>query len=306
MRDTLIHYQAQLLTLLASALWGTSFVAVKFGLEDLDAYWFLQWRLTVAAILLLLLFGRRPEVWSYLRRPRIWNLGILMTGAYVFQFVGMQYTTASAAAFLVNFGIVFVALLSYIALGETFGRRKVIGLVVAILGVYLLTTGGVWVWSWQDLRGDVLVLLSGLFWAGFTVVNKTVVTESETTAIPVTTAVVFLSTWMVLPFAFLLCQLPARLEWHQAGVIAYLAFFCTVLPFLFWLAGLRHLTPTVSAAVLLAEPVFASLFAFLLLRETMALSQWFGAALILVAIGLVSIEPSAKRPVPVSEALTVE
>jgi len=306
MRDALVRYEAQLLTLVASALWGTSFVAVKFGLKELDPYWFLLWRLALAAFLLLLLFGRRCSLRTYLRRPRIWSLGALMAGAYVLQFVGMQYTTASAAAFLLNSGIVFVALLSYFFLGEAFGPRKTAGLVIAILGAYLLSTGGAWIWSWQDLRGDLLVLLSGLFWAAFLVVNKTVVTETNTDVIGVTTIVVFLAAWIVVPSAFLLGRLPQGLEWHQAGVITYLAVFCTVLPFLLWLAGLRYLTPTVSAAVLLAEPVFAALFAILLLKETMAAVQWAGSALILVAIGLVSVEPSGKRPVPVSEAVAVE
>jgi drug/metabolite transporter (DMT)-like permease len=304
MRRSIRGYEGQVLTLAASGLWGTSFVGVKFGLRGLDPLWFLQWRMSLAAAILLLLFGRRDNPWRYLREPRIWILSALMMTGFAFQFVGMQYTTASASAFLINFGIVFVAILSYLYLGEPFGRRKIAGLFFAVAGAYLLATGAFWSWTWERLRGDVLVLISGLWWAAFTVTNKTALNRSDLKVIPLTTFVILLGAGMLLPFAALFGRLPSELHWQQVGVISYLALFCTVLPFLFWLAGLRHLTPTMSAAVLLAEPVFAALFAFALLNETLELSQWIGAALILMAIGLVSISAPARRPL--SEALLVE
>lgn len=306
MQDPFARFRGQLLTLLASALWGTSFVGVKYGLADLDPYWFLAARLALAAVIMVLLFGRRYRLCRYLRLGPVWQMAALMTAAYVLQFVGMQYTSASASAFLINFGVVFVALLSYLFLGEEFGWKKTLGVAVSVLGVYLLTTGGALSRSWGDLRGDVLVLVSGLFWAGLTVVNKRFLSTAEREVIPATTSLIFLTAIMVLPAALLLGRMPAAVAAHQITLIVYLAVFCTVVPFLLWFAGLQHVSSTVSAAVLLAEPVFAALLAYGFLQERMQAVQWWGAGLILVAIALVSIEPSAKRPVPVSEAMVVE
>ena len=279
----------ELFTLLASFFWGTSFIAVKMGLASMDPLWFLFIRMSIASLLLLPFLLRRIRWRDYLGRPGVWIAAFFCAMGYLFQYLGMVETTASAAAFLVNFGIVFVALFSRILLKEPFDAVKITGILVAIAGAVLLS-GGL---NFGDLastswRGNALVLASGVAWAAYTISNKFALEQPGIRAVPLTALVLSMTSIIILPAAVLWGQ--AITEWSRDAwlIIAYMSVFSTVLPFVFWTRGLQGITPTVSAAILLMEPVFAAALAYMILHERFSTIELWGAVLIFIAIAMVS------------------
>ena len=75
----------------SGVLWGTSFVAMKVGLEFVDPYSFAFLRLVTASVFsaALLFVRERPQL-SVLRNWRIWVLGILNAGGFILEYVGMS------------------------------------------------------------------------------------------------------------------------------------------------------------------------------------------------------------------------
>ncbi|MFQ6113659.1 MAG: DMT family transporter [bacterium] len=289
-------YTCELWTLLASFLWGSSFVAIKLGLEHLDPLWFVQWRMFFASLLLLLMIVQKWNLKGYFTNKSIWLLGVTNASAYLFQFIGMQYTTASAAAFYVNLSIVFTALVSFLVLDEYFGKAKLLGLVLAIVGILLLSTNGKFSsLTHHSTWGGLLVVMSGFFWALYTVLTKKLLTYKMIHFAPLTATILFFSSLSLVLPALIWGTWPETINVKNGGILTYLVVFCTVLPFLFWTKGLKGISPTVSAAVLLTEPIFAVFIAYPILGELFETIEALGAIMILTALGLISFDKSRGR-----------
>ena len=84
--------------------------------------------------------------------------------------------------------------------------------------------------------------------------------------------------------------------WSGAVLFTLLS---TLIPFILFLSGLRRVTPTGAAISSTTETLFASLFAFVLLGETLSAGQVIGAVFILAAIFLL-VYQKEKVPVVVS------
>jgi len=200
----------------------------------------------------------------------------------------MVETSAGAAAFLINLGIVFVALFSRWLLKEPFDAVKTFGVGLAVVGAALLTGGSVHATS-GTLRGDMLILAGGIFWAGYTVGNKWLLQRAEIRAVPLTALVLFIAALWIFPLALLWGRVPVQLRFEHVAVIGYMILFCTALPFVLWTHGLRGVEPTVSAAILLMEPVFAAMLAYWVLHERFSAQESLGATVVFVAIVMVSL-----------------
>ena len=288
--------RAGLYTLAASFLWGTSFVAVKIGLADLDPLWFLFVRILVASLLLLPFFMRRWYWREYLGSPAVWLIGFACAMGYVLQYIGMVETSASAAAFLINMGIIFVALFSWMWLNEPFDWLKIVGIVLAVAGAVMLSGGMQWKsFAAGKLRGNILVLAAGLFWAVYTVGNKWILHRPGIRVVPLTALVLFVAAIWILPMAILWGEWPADINRNHLVVTGYMILFCTAAPFVLWTQGLRGVQPTVSAAILLMEPVFAAALSYFILQERLSFIEWVGAGVIFIAILLVSLSESILR-----------
>ena len=261
--------------LLTAALWGSSFPAIKLAVSSVSALTYTWARGAIA------LLGLAPYLLLAARRGRVNRAvvrGGLITGsvyalALWLQGWGTAYTTASNSAFITGLNVVFVH--AYTALrARRYGKELAISLLLALAGLYLLTApaGGLNI-------GDVLVLASSFLWAA-----QILLVDRYSRADPGVFAF-----FEILPsLAFLLPDL-ALGGWRELGpsslaVLAYLGFFCGDLAFALQVMGQRHLSPAVSAVILLLEPVFASILAFLILGEVMELLGILGACLMLAAM----------------------
>lgn len=280
--------RAVFLTLGSSLLWGSSFVAVKVGLEHIDPVWFAFWR-TLGAGLLLVAFSLNRGLLWYLRRGRIWALGLLNGAAFVLQNVGMQHTTASKAAFYVNLGFIGVAILSWLFLHESFGALQISSIILGLVGVTALATGfQPEAFHGGTILGDALVILAGLLWACYFVITKVLLHDPNVRIVPLTAVVLLVTGVLLLPISFALGDPTLGNARAAILILLYTTIFCSAIPLLMWTRGLRDLTPTASAVILLAEPVFGAAFGFALLGERFTSVEAFGAILILCAIALYS------------------
>jgi len=287
------------MTVLASLIWGTSFPGVKWGLgyvgNDILFLW-LRFVIASAITLSVVLYLRRFS-FSVLRNPVIWLIGAFNAGSFVAQYVGLNYTTASKTALLVDINVIAVAIVSYFAFRERLGRMQTLGIVGGMAGIVLLTVDGGFSFTSSQFMGDAFVYLAGWGWAFFIVLNKKMLDKHS--AVEISSAAIVTSTiWLTIPVCYLSLTGADLSVQPMAWVsVVYLGLFCTSMATLFWAMGLEGVSATASATIMLIEVVTALLISMILLGETLTNTAIVGAAFVLAAIYLVSAgESPEERP----------
>jgi len=146
------------------AIWGISFVFTKNALQAVGPFAYNTIRMTLGAATLAVLIGRD---WRRINRSYTWPAlvtGIVLFLSYATQSYGQQFTTASKAGFLTGTSVIYVPLFSTLLLRRVPGWTTVAGVILAFIGLYLLSFAG----GLGDLMltpGDIWVAVSGVGWA---------------------------------------------------------------------------------------------------------------------------------------------
>jgi drug/metabolite transporter (DMT)-like permease len=281
--------KAILLTILAGVLWGTSFPAIKIGLNFVDAITFVFLRFLIASIIMFIVVLASGKFESKIDNKKlIIFLGLTNGVAYLMQYIGMNYTTAAKAALFINLTTIWVDLISPKALGEHFGKNKTLGIISGIIGLLLVTTNlNLEIIGGGQLLGDLIVILAGIIWAFFIVYNKILVNKQK----GVIQSIIWILSLTVLPTIPFVLFSPSNIfliSMEGWMIIFYTAVFCWVIPYYLWLEGLKHISASTSTIILLTEILVATGISVVLLEEIITLITGIGAIFIIAAILLVS------------------
>ncbi|MCX7750063.1 MAG: DMT family transporter [Candidatus Bipolaricaulota bacterium] len=264
--------------LLASAVWGWTFVLVKDALAEVGPLGFLALRFSLATLLALPVSGR--GAWS----GRSWRwgvpLGLALFAGYLFQTWGLLYTTAGKSGLITGLSVVLVPLWAT-AWGRRPDRRTWAGVLLAGGGVALLALGGEGLAGGAWL-GDFLTVLCAFSFA----LHLVLIEESARAVPPRALLVPQLAVVALLALAGAggrgeLRFPPSPQVGLALGVTAALA---TTGAFALVLWAGRRVSAGRMAVVLAAEPLFAALFGWLLRGEALLPLQGAGAALVLAGI----------------------
>ena len=281
--------KAILFTALAGLLWGTSFPLIKIGLMQIEPLTFVFLRFLIATLTVFSVMVVTKNVsFNFNNKRLIVFLGIINGVAYLLQYVGMVYTFAFASSLFVNLSVVWVGLLSPMILKEHVSGKKVAGVLLSLLGVVLMTTNlDFESLNTIDITGNFLVIIAGILWAVFIIYNKPLV-EKTNNLIQSMTWILLFTMIPLLPIATYSIENAFTLPWNAWLIIFYTAILCWVVPYYFWLKGLKHISPVTSAIVLLTEIIVAIAISIIFLGEILTLISGIGAAFIIIAIFLVS------------------
>ena len=281
--------KAVLLTVLAGFLWGTSFPSIKIGLQYMTPFSFVFLRFLIASLSMFsVMVATKNFSFSFNKKRLILLLGIINGAAYLLQYVGMVHALAFASSLFVNLSVVWVALLSPLALKERLGGKKMVGVLVSLVGVVLMTTNLDFAsLGTVDIVGNLLVISAGILWAIFIIYNKPLVEETNNLIQSMTWILLF-TMIPLLPIATSSLENVFALSWIAWLAIIYTAILCWVIPYYFWLKGLKSISPVTSAVVLLTEIIVAVAVSVILLGENLTVISGIGAVFIIIAILLVS------------------
>jgi drug/metabolite transporter (DMT)-like permease len=281
--------EAILLTIIASSLWGTSFPAIKIGLQFMDAYTFVFLRFFFAALILLFIGLSSKKLRFDFNKRLVIFLGCINGIAYILQYIGMSFTSASKSSLLVNLTVVWVALLNPLLRKEQIAKKQISGVVLSLLGIIFVTTN----LDFQSfgngtMLGDLVVLASGIIWAIFIIYNKPLVNESKNLMIPLAW-LVFFTLIPLIPLILFSAKNFFILPVEAWIVVLYTSIFCWIIPYYTWSKGLKKISPVSSSIILLNEILVSVIISTVLLDELLTVLTGVGAVLILIAILLVSM-----------------
>ena len=159
---------------LLTMLWGCNYPAVKISNLGFSPIFNAFLRSSIASVLGILycLVIKEPLFHRDRRLFHGFVVGMLFGLEFVCIYLGMFYTDAARAVILVNTSPFIVALGAYLFLRERLGLFKVIGLILAFVGVYLVFHGKPKTWSSSMLFGDILELGAAVLWGATTVYIK--------------------------------------------------------------------------------------------------------------------------------------
>lgn len=281
--DAAYRLKADLVLVAITAVWGATFVVVKDALDQADPFTFLALRFAVGALVGTAL------AWRHLRHPNVLRygafLGLFLFLGYAFQTVGLLHTTESRSAFITGLAVVLVPLVSILIFKRWPQVPSILGVLVAVGGLYVLT-GGLQASTSEETStffGDLLTLGCAVSFA-----FHIALTERFAPRVP-PLALVSVQLWVVSILSALTVPLgiiPARLDWSGSFLPAVLftgVFASTVAIALQTWAQAR--TTAVRAALVFSlEPVFASAVSVGLGRETLGPREYLGGALLILAI----------------------
>jgi drug/metabolite transporter (DMT)-like permease len=263
---------------LAAALWGGLYVVsqLAFGNHLAPATLSLA-RLVIGVVALLVAM----RAWPRLREARVAWLGAILAVTLVIQSVGTYLSGAATGSLLTLMTPVFVALLAPAVLQEKTRATQWLGIALGVAGAAIVIGPA----GAGSLPGDLLLVLSSLTWAAFTVFGGALVRARG--ALPVVAAA---ASWAV-PFmvvaAAVELALGARPSVNLAGAaeILYLGLGATALGWWAWYRGVEGGPAAAVAVPFLLQPVVGVGLSALFLGAHLSLAFALGSAL--VAAGMV-------------------
>ncbi|MGB9780412.1 DMT family transporter [Caldanaerobacter sp.] len=280
--------QSDIVLTLVTMIWGSTFIIVKNAIQSLPVYNFLFIRFLLAFLLLAAIFYKKLKKIDKSTLMAASLIGTMLFLGYAFQTMGLLYTTASKSGFITGFSVVLVPILEAILLKRKPTRAATLGVVLAFIGLILLTTN-------IDFRiniGDFLTLLCAFAFAMHIVLISKYAVKMDTHLLATVQIgmVAFLSG--IVSFIFEKPFIPTSLDvW---GAIIITGVFATAFAFVAQNTMQAYTTATHTALIFSLEPVFAALAAYLIAGETMSLRALIGGAFMLT--GIILSELPEKEP----------
>ncbi|MDR1870359.1 MAG: DMT family transporter [Deltaproteobacteria bacterium] len=154
-------WQADLAIIGAATIWGMSFIFTRWGLEESSPALFLTCRFGLAMIVSIFIFGHKLHGLSQTTAKRGLLLGLLMGGGYLLQNYSVNFTEVPRAAFIASLTLPAIPIVSFILFREKIKKHNLIGVIMALIGVYFLLDP-----SFEGVNsGDIIALLSVPLWA---------------------------------------------------------------------------------------------------------------------------------------------
>ncbi len=275
------------LTVGASVIWGTSFVATSVGLEYSNPYVLLFERFFIAtvAILALGIFSKSARIWPELRRPRTWGIASVYAAAFLLQFLGQAVSGASASALLSNLFIIFVPVAAFFVLSEHIPDSSKAAVALSVVGIVLVLPSGLRVTG--TTLGDLLLVGASVGYTLFIVLGK----KYDVSSLASSFALIVSMTVVMAPLAaleggpFALNTLFTAAAWES---VIWLGVPCTVVALAMYTRGLASIRASQSATLLLFEIIIGVVLSVSLLGNALSLTQALGASVIGFAILLSS------------------
>jgi drug/metabolite transporter (DMT)-like permease len=265
--------------LATAAVWGGSFVLMKDAIQEQDVYSFLSSRFLVASALMI---AYRPNVFKGLTPKFIKQgvlAGVLLGGGYIFQTLGLAKTTVSNTGFITGLYLVFTPLISLIILKRKVLNIQWLAVVVATLGLFLISYNGISIGI-----GEILVLISALFYGAHFVALGEWSDGKNTYAL---TLIQILTVSAIASICALVngYQLPPSANVWQA--VLFTAFFATFLAFIVQTKAQSVMSATAASVLLAMETPFALFFGLVFNSDPLTMRIIAGGTMVMFAMGVV-------------------
>jgi len=293
---------AYVVLIFANVVYGSSYAVSRVVLEHMGPATLSFCRLLIGSLVLVpLALAQRREDRRLSRSDRwsIFWMGLFgFAAAFAFGNWGLRLSTATNAALLITVEPVSLILLSPLVLGERLTRREGVGALLTVVGATVVVLNGIpgaSVAIAPHWRGDLLLVLSGVAYAGYSLFGRDVLARHR--AVPVTAWSILWGLVVMVPFTVAEWVAGERPEWTQTVIIGtlYLGLVITALGYLIWNWALERVEAPRLAIFVNIQPLAGALLGVVALREALTIYTVAGGVLILVGVHTTLLAKRAQR-----------
>ena len=272
-----------LLLVLTALIWGTAFVAQRYGMDFVGPFTFQAVRTLLGFLTLLpVALLRKKRLGAAFRMPSLRAVlacGLPLMAASTLQQVGLTTVPAGKAGFITALYVVLVPVFG-IFLGRRTNGRTWIGVALSVVGLYLLSSIG----SLSVSSGELLVIGCAVLFALQILAVDHFAPECDGVML---SCLQFLVAGLIpLPLGLLLEHPQWSQLWDARVAILYTGVFSCGIAYTLQILGQRRTPPALASLIMSLESVFSVVFGVLLLHETMTAKELIGCALMLGAVVL--------------------
>ena len=295
----------RLVWLLLCGIWGSTWLFIKLGLEDLPPFTFAGIRFLIAVVILFLIIKLRGL--SLPKKGRDWLL-LLVSGVLAFfvnyglLFWGEQYISSGLAAVLQStipaFGIVIA---HFYLPAEQMTPAKIIGIILGVVGVAVIFSNQLDVAGPMALAGCAALIVSSIGAAYSNVLVKAYGKHLDPAILA--GGQMFFGMILLLQIGIPWEGRPSNFHWTPLAVVSlfYLAIVGSVVAFLLYYWLVQNMDVTKTMLIALVTPVVAVTLGLVVLHETLHWRTLGGALMIISGIGIImSRQANSRATVSVS------
>lgn len=294
-----LNLLGQLLLLLATVVWGTSFFILKETIAKVPTFYVLTLRFLPSGLILLLLFSKKTFKMGKGTFLRGIVLGLFLSGAYMTQTLGLNFTTPSRNAFVTSTYVVMVPFLVWFMYKIKPKSYNIISAVACLIGIALVSfSSGFGDAKNTAILGDALTLCGAVFYA-FQIfyINKFQNKNDDAICL---LSIELLTVGLTCGLVSLCYEVPVNanagtlnvfaLSIEQALKIGYLMLFCTLLAQGFQMFGQRFTTANQASIILSLESVFGTLFSVIFASEQLNVLMITGFIIVFTSVLINELE----------------
>ena len=269
---------------IATIFFGMTYVLTKICLNYSTELHIISFRFLIAFVISLIFLQRK--IFPLKIKEILYSLilSVLLFMVFITMTIGVKYTTATNASFLISLSVIFIPFFSWIFNKEKPKKSIFIVLIIALIGIMLLTLDK----NLEFHIGDILCLICSLLFSFHVLITERFVKNNN----PITLGVLQFGGVAILSF---LVQYPIEkftLPKNQKFWISLmiLSVFCTALAYIIQTVSQKKLSSTLIGLILSLEPIFSGIFGYFILNEYLSFQQYVGAFLLLISVIYVSVK----------------
>ena len=269
------------LLLLISIIWGFAFAFQSLGGDNLSTFTFYSFRsyFSVITMFILLTFKKDKDIKGNIYSIKLGLVGGLITcAAYLFQQESLKYTTAANSSFITSIYVALVPALA-IFLGKKTNIKTWVCVGLEFVGLYLLCIKG----DFSINKGDLMAMICSILFAIHILLIDNGANKLDSIIFCTTQYVVCAIVTTILMFIF---DRPINIEGVKASLIplVYTGCLSSAVCITLQVEAQKHMNPTLASLILCLEGVFGAIGGWLILGQTLSTKEFFGCAIIFVAI----------------------
>lgn len=235
----------------------------------------------LALFLVLLTTGKIKNHISFGNFILLLFIGALIGVNWLLLFDAYRYTYVSTATLIYYTQPIFLIILSCLFLREELTKRKVIGMLLAIIGMLLVN--GVQVGGSDPKHGFILSISSAIIYAFVVFLNKACKSLKKVDGLVLTDVQLFGAALVMGFYTFTNGYNGelTHLDKQSIIVLLILGIVHSALAYYLYFTSMKHIDSQSVAVLGYIDPVSAVLFSFFFLNEKLSILQWIGAALVL-------------------------
>lgn len=281
-----------------------AYPVAKYGLAIIEPFTFAFFRFMLASSLLLILTRLKKYDLPIDRRDywRIFLLGVLIIPLNQTLFLlGQSMTAAGHGAFIFVTTPMLIFVLALIHLREQYSHRRLIGAIVALAGVAAIMLSGDIEVRRRYLMGDLIIFVSVIAWAYYTIIGKPLVRKYG--ALRITAYALASGSTLYFPFGL---YHALRFDYSVVtlaawGSVVYMAVGLSLVVYVLWYWVLKYMEASRIAIFHNVQPVFATIIAALWLGEQLTGVFLVGGLVVLTGVLIAESKRSSRTSVPAQE-----